>query len=146
MTNNQKNKKENLHNLILRTRSCGTGLITQSRATNNEIERDRVRSCQAPQMPSVHTQEGCRLCYSVPVCLFFHFQCSDSGLALQLTCISVLQDSNINADRKIYGRHLASENALLPSVTTARQHCFATISSNCKLLKVDLRQVERRQC
>jgi len=99
MTNDQDWKKENLHNLILRTRSCGTGFITQSRARNTEIKRHRVRSCQAPQMPRLHTPEGCRLYYSVSVRLFFHFQCSDSGLALQLTCISVLKDSSINPDR-----------------------------------------------
>jgi len=54
------------------------------------------------------------LFYSVPACLFFHFQCSDSGLALQLTCIGVLQYRNTNPDRQIYGQQLASENALLP--------------------------------
>jgi len=83
-------------------------------ARNKEIARHRVRSCQAPQMPSVHTHKGCRLCYCVSVRLFFHFQCSDSGLAMQLTCISVLKDSSINPDRKICRRYLASENALLP--------------------------------
>jgi len=59
-------------------------------------------------------QECCRLCYSVSVRLFFHFLCLDSGLALQLTCISALKDNNVNPNRKICRQHLASENALLP--------------------------------
>jgi len=59
-------------------------------------------------------QECCTLCNSVSIRLFFHFQCSDSGLALQLTCISVLKDNNINPDRNIFRQHLAPENALLP--------------------------------
>ena len=65
-------------------------------ARHKEIAAHRVRSFQAPQMPSVHTQEGCRVCCIVLVRLFVHFQCSDSGLAMQLTCISVLKNSSIN--------------------------------------------------
>jgi len=78
-----------------------------------------------PLLVWIHTQEGSRLCYSVPVCLFFDFQCSDSGLAL--TCNGVLQDSNISPNRKIYGRHFASENALLPQ-RSKRRGCDSSVA------------------
>jgi len=78
-----------------------------------------------------------RVADCVTVCqyvYFFHFQCS--GLALQLTCIGVLQDSNINPDRKICRQHLASERHCSPSdggwrwAASKRRGCDSSVADS----------------